>query len=136
MATDPVFWTVPRLGLATIVAADASGLKDIVTGAAAGSKLIALRACSDDSSPRIIQWGITFGGTFYPQGSISVPASAGIAGVANIDLRALVNGVWYENDGNKGLYLPSASYKIQAKSESTVTAAKTVWITAEVEDMA
>jgi hypothetical protein len=127
----------PKNGNITIVNADASGLKTVYTGGADGSKIVGLLVASDDTSARDVQWGITVGAVFYPLGTVSIPITAGtIAATPMVNLLDLTKspGLPIDSDGNPYVFLASASYTLQIKALTTVTAAKTISVSAIAAD--
>lgn len=134
MATYPVFPNLPKVGLVQIVNADASALKTLITGGTNGSKVYGITAATDDTVARVIRFGITLSSVFYLIGSLTVPIGAGIGGVASSNLFGNVASLPMDNDGNRFLFLPSASYALQVMSETTVTSGKTVHLSAPYAD--
>lgn len=133
MAASPIYFGAVKNAKVQIVNADASGLKTVATGGANGSKVMGLVLTSDDTSARVIQVGITIGATFYLLGSVTVPIGAGTGAVISVNGFAGIPNLPMDNDGNKFIYLESGN-KLEIKSETTVTAAKTVHANATQED--
>ncbi len=133
MAAAPVFFSAVKNAVVQIVNADASALKTLATGATNGSKVFSPTLASDDTSARVIQIGVTISAVFYLLGSVSVPAGAGTVGATSINAFANIPNIPVDNDGNPFVYLASGS-TLQIKSETTVTAAKTVHASALQED--
>lgn len=116
----------------TIVNADASNLKTIATAAGTFLEINALQATSDDTSDRLLQLILTVGGTDYLIGTVNVPTLSGTtATAAAVDLLGSSNLKLpiYDANNNKLLRLDAASV-LKVKSTTTVTANKTVTITA------
>lgn len=127
------FPQLPKNGNVQILPADASGLKTIYTGGANGSKISALIVTSNDTSARDVTWGITVSAVFYPLGTITIPITAGqVNSAAAVNLLDLSKtpGLPVDSDGNPYIFLASASYTLQIKALTTVTAAKEIDINA------
>lgn len=130
VTATPVFPQTPKSSKVQILNADASNLKTAYTGGSNGSKITGLIAASTDTSARDVQIGITNGGTFFILYTVSVPIGAGtVAGTPPVDLLN-VTGLPIDNDGQKYLYLQSASDTLQVKALTTVTTAKEIDINA------
>jgi hypothetical protein len=125
-----------KIGQATIVNADSTALKSVYTGSANDSVVKALQIVSDDTSARVINVYVNNGTTDYLLGSVSVAAASGTNGTAAaIDLLGgtLMPGLPYDANGKRVLPLP-ASYVLKVSTQVAITAAKTVTVTAMVED--
>lgn len=130
MAPSPIAVVpqTPQTYFVQIVAADASASKDLVIGAAAGTKVTSAFVHSDDTVARDLQLGIVRGATFYPIGTVPVAIGAGnSSAVPNVNLLdpAYIKGLMQDADGNYYVLLKSTE-KLSAKSLTTVTAAKTL----------
>lgn len=135
MAVQPTgsFPQTPKNGNVQILPADASALKTIYTGGANGSKIVALFVTSSDTAARDVTWGITLGGVFYPLGTVTIPITAGqVNSAAAVNLLDVTKtpGLPLDSDGNPYVFLASASYTLQIKSLTTVTAAKELDVSA------
>lgn len=131
------FPQTPKNGNVQILPADASGLKTVYTGGANGSKIVGLMVTSSDTAARDVTWGITVGAVFYPLGTVTIPIQAGqvnSAPAVNLLDIAKTPGLPSDSDGNPFVFLASASYTLQAKSLTTVTAAKEIDISAIAAD--
>lgn len=127
----------PKNGNVQILPADASALKTVYTGGANGTKIVSLIATSNDTSARDVTWGITVAATFYPMGTVAIPITAGsINSAPAINLFDLnrTPGLPLDSDGNPYIFLASASYTLQIKALTTVTAAKEIDISAVAAD--
>ena len=129
----PFYFNSPKVSNATIVAADTTTAKTVVTAPAGGSKVTGLILASDDTSARDIQFGVTqSGGSFYPIGTVTVPITAGtIAATPSVNAinRSTCPGLPLDSDGNPYILLESGD-KLEIKALTTVTAAKTISATA------
>lgn len=122
--------------MATIVAADASGLKTVYTAGSNDSVIKSLQVASDDTTARVLNVYINNGSTDYLLGAVSVAIASGTNGTtAAVDLLGgtLMPALPYDANGKRVLPLP-AGYVLKVSSQTTVTAAKTVTITAMAED--
>lgn len=132
MSATPFFFGTPKNSKVQILPADTSSLKTVVTGAANGSKVVALIVASDDTSARDVTFGVTKSATFYPLASKTVPITAGtVAGTPPINLLdpSVIPGLPVDNDGQPYILLETGD-TLQAKSLTTVTAAKAISLTA------
>jgi hypothetical protein len=132
MATTGYFFNTPKNSKVQIANGDASGLKTVVTGAAAGSKVVALIAASDDTSARDVTFGVTKSATFYPLASKTIPITAGtIAATPPVNLLdpSIIPGLPVDNDGQPYIFLETGD-TLQAKSLTTVTSGKLISLTA------
>lgn len=128
--SSPVLVQLPKVGLVQIVNADASNQKDAFTAGADGSKIVAVLAASDDTSARVLQLSILRSAVNYVLGSVNVPIASGTDGTAPaVDLlnSTQLVGLPTDNDGQRYLLLENGD-KLQVKSLTTVTAAKTVHV--------
>jgi hypothetical protein len=126
----PVFPQKPQHFEAAFVNADGTTLKTLYTGAANGTIIRALTATSNDVAGRNVQFGITLVSTFYPIGTVSVPAASGTDGsTAAVDLMnsTLNPGLPVDEFGMHYLILLSGEI-LQAKMLVAVTAADQVTI--------
>lgn len=132
MAFSPFFFDVPSNSPKQIVNADSTNLVTILSAAANATKLLGLIATSDDTVARVVTWGYSRGGTFYPLGTKSVAIGSGtVAGTPATNLLdpANVLGLPFDNDGNPFIFLESGD-TLQAKSAVAVTAGKAISISA------
>jgi hypothetical protein len=119
----------PKLGLATIVNADGTALKTVITAGADGSKVTSLMLSSNDTTARDIQWGVSRSGTFYPRGTINVPITGGtIAATTGVDAFSFTAcpGLPLDSDGQPYIFLESGD-TLDVKTLVAVTAAKTIY---------
>lgn len=131
------FPQAPKTGNVQILPADASGLKTVYTGGANGSKVMGLMATSSDTAARDVTWGVTVGAVFYPLGTVTIPITSGqIAAAPAVNLLDIAKspGLPLDSDGNPFVFLASASYTLQIKALTTVTAAKEIDVTAMAAD--
>src|SRR5262245_35871499 len=87
--SSPVLPQAPKTGVVQIVNADGSNQKTVFTAGADGTKIISLRACSDDTSARVLQISKLRSAVNYVLGSVNVPIASGTDGTAAaVDLLA------------------------------------------------
>lgn len=128
-ANSAVSPQTPKLGLATVAAADTTTAKTVVTAGANGSKVTSLMLAGNDTAAKDIQWGVTRSATFYPYGTITVPITAGtIAATPGVDAFASATspGLPLDSDGQPYLLLESGD-TLDIKALVTLTAAKTIY---------
>ena len=128
--TTPIFLATVATAASTILPADTTTAKTIVTAGADGARVMALSATTDDTAP--IDYSVYVqrngAGTDYLLGSVSVPAGAGnTSAVAAVDL--------FDPSKLKGLdldgTLPLGSTDVlKVAARTTITAAKTTYIVA------
>jgi hypothetical protein len=125
-----------KIGQATVVNADSTGLKTLYTGGTNDSVVKALQVTSDDTSARVVNVYVNNGSTDFLLGSVSVAASSGTNGTAAaIDLLGgtLMPGLPYDAQGKRVLPLP-VNYVLKVSSQTAVTSGKTLTFTALIED--
>jgi hypothetical protein len=132
MAAVPIFAAAVNLGVAQILPADASNYKTVFTAGASGSKVVALIAATDETAVRVLQIAILRSAVNYVLGSISIPIGAGNDGATpsvNMFGTILMPGLPADNDGQPYILLKNGD-SLQVKSLTTITAAKTMHLTA------
>jgi hypothetical protein len=125
-----------KIGQATVVNADSTGVKTVYTGGTNDSVVKALQVVSDDTSARVVNVYVNNGSTDFLLGSVSVAASSGTNGTAAaIDLLGgtLMPGLPYDSNGKRVLPLP-VNYVLKVSSQTAVTSGKTLTFTALIED--
>lgn len=118
---NPTFVKTPNNGLAQISTGSGSATVTVYTGGVSGTKVVSITATSCCTSAFDVQWGITNGGTFYPIGDKSVPASAGSTNsVPAVNLldpsSAGTQGLPIDSDGNPFIFLKSTADTLTAKA--------------------
>lgn len=137
MASTPNFPFEFNTGFAQIVNADASDLKTILTAGSNGTTLLGVSASSDDTSDRVVQIGITRGGSFTLLGAITVPDLSGTDGTnvsVNLFNATSIPGLVLDSDGQRYWALESGD-TLQVRATTTVTSAKTINISALGKDL-
>jgi hypothetical protein len=132
MTATPVLPQTPKHGVVTIVNADGTANKTVLTTTNAG-KLVALNICSTDTVSRVISIWLTRSGTAYLLGSVTVPAAAGTDGTnatVNALSRSLMPGLPTDNDGQPYILL-LASDKIEVSAVVAIASTKTATVSAQ-----
>lgn len=115
-----------------IVNADGTSILDVYdnqTGAAV--KITSLNITTDNDANLVVsfyQYGVSGGTNSDLLGSVSVPDLSGTNGVTDPKVNVLDTLGVQESDGTYTIWIGSGK-KLQAKVDSAVTAAKTMWIT-------
>lgn len=133
VTATPALPQAPKSFKVQILPTDASALKTIAAGGANGTKITAIMVASTDTSARDVQIGITKSSVFYILATKTIPLSSGnIAGTPAVNLLNLTDmpGLPIDADGQPYLFLSDANDALQAKSLTTVTAAKEIDINA------
>ncbi len=126
VTATPVFVQNPKLGKTSILPADTTTLKTVVTAGTNGSKVSAIIASSTDTGTRIVQLYLTRSATDFLIGSTIVAIGAGTDGAANTsNLLTSIPGLPVDNDGQPYLFLENGD-TLRAKVTVTVTAAKEI----------
>jgi len=108
----------------TIVPADTTDKKDVVSGAADGSVIQDLVASTDETEARDITIYLHDGTTSWPLGTVEVGIGATSVSLLNTtDIPSL-------DKRDDGAILLASGQKLQVASDDTVTADKTIWIVA------
>lgn len=120
----------------SFTSADTTTLKTVFTASANDSDVKALLAASTDSAAINLQIYISRGGTDYQIGCVNIPANSGTNGVANaVDLLNGTNipGLLVDSAGKLYLALKTGD-TLRVACLATMTAAKTLWVTAIGQD--
>ena len=128
LTATPVFVQTPKVTRTTFTSADTTTAKTIATAGANGSKVVGIQICSDDTSARAIQFGITRSATFILLGTINLPIAAGTDGAVpavNGFNPSYMPGLPVDSDGERYIFMESGD-TLQAKMVVSITAAKTV----------
>lgn len=131
MNTSPAFTHTVNNGVSTIVNADSTNLKTLVTADADGTCVRAISITSDDTSDRNIKLWITSGGTDYLIGNIPVVDGAGSNGTdPAVDGMNTTYLPWIKN----GVIVLESGEVLKASVAVAVTAAKCIYIRVEAGD--
>lgn len=126
MTATGVYVQTPKISKTSILPADTTTKKTVVTAGSNGSKVVALIASSTDTSTRIVQLYLTRSATSFLVGSTIVAIGAGSDGAANTsNLLTTIPGLPLDNDGQPYLFLESGD-TLQAMVTVTVTTAKEI----------
>jgi hypothetical protein len=120
----------------TIVPADTTDLKTLYTAAANDAVLKSLAVVSNDTTAVNLRVFLTIGGTDYQIGTVNIPIASGTNGTANaVDVLNSTAMPFLPLDRNGKRILPLlAGTVLKVAALATVTAAKTVTVTAIVEE--
>jgi hypothetical protein len=123
MSNNPMFEGSIRVAGIQIVNTDGTTKKTILTGATNGTRIDAIRVCSDDTSAVNLAFYINDGSTDYYIGNVPVASGTGYGTVLPVEaLTSLSPVLGY-------LVLPSG-YSLKVNAVSAVTSGKTVNIVA------
>lgn len=125
--TSPIFPLTPKTSPVTIVNADGTTKKTLLTAGTNGTKLDAVKIVSDDTATVTLSFYLTKGGTDYLVGTVSVTAGTGVT-PGTSPAEALE----YVNDGY-ALAL-EAGVVLKVAASASVTSGKTVTIVAHAGD--
>lgn len=126
---DPIFPLTPKTAAATIVYADSTNKKTLLTAGANGARLDQIRICSDDTAAVIVQVfsSINGGTTWHILGEVVVPIGAGTNGTEQwVDVLETLN-------SEDALALQAVEL-IGVAAKAAVTSGKTVTVTARYGD--
>lgn len=132
VSSTPVLVQAPKVGGYSILPADTTTFKTVITGGTNGSKVTGLLARSTDTAARVLNLRVNRSSTYFYLPSVNIPITAGFDGAtASVDLMGSTNGPGYpiDNDGNHYLFL-QASDILEVASQVTVTTAKEIDVTA------
>lgn len=125
--TSPIFPLTPKTSTVTLVNADGTTKKTLITAGANGSKIDAVKILSDDTATVTLSFYLNKGGTDYLVGTVSVTAGTGItAGTSPAEA------LEYVNDGY-ALAL-EAGIVLKVAASASVTSGKTVTVVAHAGD--
>lgn len=120
----------------TIVPADTTALKTLYTASANDAVVKSLMCVSDDTAAVNLRVLLTVSGTDYQIGTVNIPIASGTNGTANaIDVLNAISlpGLPIDRNGKRVLPLKTGVI-LKVAALATVTAAKTVTISACVEE--
>lgn len=132
MANAPIFPGSIVNGVTTIVNADSTNKKTLVTAGSNGTRVEAISVTSDDTTTRVLQFWITVGGVDYLLGEVSATLGAGSDGATKaINALNATDLPWVRSEGgNPVLYLKSGEV-LKVMTKVAVTAAKTIYVRAQ-----
>lgn len=125
-----------NLAAVTIVAADTTTLKTVYTGSANDAIIKGLNITSDDTAARVVNITVHDGTADRQIISITIPAASGTNGLSpSVDALSTVYLPSLPLDNNGKRVLPiKTGHILKVASQSTVTAAKTITVSAIVEE--
>ncbi len=127
MNITPTFPESVNNAILEIENADGTTIQDLVVGGEDGTKITQLLVASDDSADKDLFIYKTDGTAVMPIGRITIPDGSGFNGTdAFVDLLSEL--------GLSSIWLEDATWKIQIAAQAAVTAAKTIWVSAEAQD--
>lgn len=135
MAATSSFINTVKDATIRIQNSDATNLVTVLLGASSGQRIKSLMITSDDTSSRTLQFTKSIGGVDYILGEIPVAAGAGTDGAT-----VAVNGLdaakmpGLQSDGINRFMDLASGVSLKAKTKTTLTAAKIIYITAEYGD--
>jgi len=130
MTATPVLAQTPKLFLAQVLPADASGKKSLVPDSGAAVKVVSVTATSDDTAARVVQLVLTRSAVDYVIASYNVAILSGTDGIVKgTNILALAPGLPVDGCGQPYLFLEDNDV-LNIKTTTTVTAAKTISVAA------
>ncbi len=120
----------------TIVPADTTAWKTVYTAASDDAVVKGLLCVSDDTAAVNLRVALTIGGTDYQIGTVNIPIASGTNGTANaVDVlnSVAMPGLPLDRDWKRILPL-MAGVVLKVAALATVTTAKTVTVTALIEE--
>lgn len=132
MADRPIFPGTIKTQAVTILPADTTTPKDLITAGANGSKITGINITSDDTAIMVVQLWYHNLTTAYLIGSVSVPTLAGTDGT--VPSVSLLNSTAIPSLGEDLSLMLEGLDKIQVSVVATVTTAKTVTVVASYGD--
>lgn len=131
MATAPFFFGTPKNTKLQLGINDGTSARAVMSGAANGSKVVAVIATSDDTAAKDLKIGIIKSGTFYPIAAKNIPITAGqVSSVAAVNMLdpSYAQGLPVDNDGQPYLFLESTD-QLGAALIANVTSGKLISVT-------
>jgi hypothetical protein len=126
--TTPIFPLTVQTSAATIVNADGTGEKTLVTAGANGTRIDAVSITSTDTAAVTLTVLVHDGTTSYAVGEIAVPAGSGTNGSAPAIKGLSADGLpWLDASGS--LFLKTG-WSLRVAAKAAVTSAKTVTLVA------
>lgn len=127
--TSPIFIKNRKVAVVTIVPADTTTLKTLMTAGSEGSRLLAINVVTDDTAANVVGMYVQVAGagSNYPLGVKSVALRSGdptnAAAVPSVNIMDLAAVAGLDPDGSLGL---GAGDVVKVGVQATVTAGKTV----------
>lgn len=124
--SDPIFTLTPHIAGVEFTSSDTTTIKDVITGAANGTRLDTVTCSTNDTTAVDLGFYIQIGGsgTNYYLGNVHLPPGAGYGTVPGLDMINVLPLTTF-----KGLVLNSSD-KLRCACAATMTAAKTTDVVA------
>lgn len=134
VTSTPVFPQNIQNWGASFTSADTTTRKTIISAGTNGTKVEFFDFATDESTSRVFSIYLSDGTNDYQLGVLNVLNAAGnTAALGSPPLSVLQGGNFpnfpFDNNGNRFIYL-KAGWSIKVACQSTITAAKTVWVKA------
>ena len=126
--TSPIFPLVVQTSAATIVNADGTGEKALVTAGANGTRIDVVSITSTDTAAVMLTVLVHDGTTSYAVGEIAVPAGAGTNGSA-LAVKGLSLAFLPWLDASGSLFLRTG-WSLRVAAKAAITSTKTVTLVA------
>jgi hypothetical protein len=125
-----------NFGSVTILPADTTTIKDVYTAGTEGSIIRSVTCVSDDTAAVNLRVFIYDGAASIQIGTVNIPIASGTNGTASsVDVINMSSIPSLPLDGNgKRILLLKAGQKLQVAALATITALKTVTVSAMAED--
>ncbi|WP_300164282.1 hypothetical protein [Solidesulfovibrio sp.] len=120
--TQPIFPGIPRNDPVTLVNADGTTKKSLLTAGANGARVDSLHVATDDTSTAVLGVYLTKSGVDSYLGAVTIPAGAGGTGASPVELLDTINA------GNPMVLGAGVSLKVGVAA--AVTAGKTLTVVA------
>ncbi len=127
MNITPTFPESVNNAILEIENADGTTTQDLIAGGEDGTKITQILASSSDTADKDLFIYKTDGTAVMPLGRITIPDGSGLNGTDGfVDLLSELElaSIWLED----------ATWKIQIAAQAAVTAATTIWVSAEAQD--
>lgn len=130
MSSSPQYLSTFQTSAVTILDSDTTAKKTLVTAGAAGCRLDSISVVSSDIAAVTLQLWATISGTDYLLAEVTIPTLSGIGGVLPVELIDAAKLPAVANLNLSGSLFLKAGTIIKVSAKATVTAAKTVTVTA------
>ena len=125
---SPIFPLTPTGATQTIVAADTTTAKTIITGGTNGTRVDSVAVSSTDTAAQVLNIIINDGTNDRQVGTINIPLGSGtVLGNPAISLLTTSSLPWLPSSGS--IFLKTG-WVLKLSAQTTITAAKTISITA------
>jgi hypothetical protein len=127
--TTPFFPATLNIGQCTLVNADGTTKKTLLTAGAEGAKVVMINVASDDTATADVLLWETIGGTDYLLGMKTIPITAGfVTGTPAFNFfdGIQIPSIPIDRDGQRYLFVPTSGI-LKVSVKVAVTAAKTLY---------